>query len=154
MVGRVLIRLLLPSFVPSPSFHHLFTDGSLQSMSSAFPLKKKKKNRGDGKDLTWEKKISFYFSCKKKGEKKNNKTKNSNRLDDVDGMSGPGRILFTYRATEQTTWHSKFSFNFLSSNFSFPLAMDYTTTSIVYVYIYFPSSELKYLNAAFPVAPK
>jgi hypothetical protein len=55
MVGRVLIRLLLllpQTFVPSPSFHHLFTDGSLQSMSSAFPFKNslKKKNR-DGKKI-------------------------------------------------------------------------------------------------------
>jgi hypothetical protein len=60
-------------------------------------------------------------------------------------MSGPGRILFTYRATEQTTWHSKFSFNFLSFNFFFLFFLSFLLSMVppwlillrLYVYIYF-----------------
>jgi hypothetical protein len=65
-------------------------------------LKKKTEmeKRSDMREISFFFFSFFFLPCKEKEEKKN---KNSNRLDDVDGMSGPGRILFTYRATEQTT---------------------------------------------------
>ena len=57
----------------------------------------------------------------------------------VDGMSGPGRICLLI---EQTTWHSKFS------------SISYLFIPFLCVLCVGHFSGLKYLNAAFPAAPK